>query len=147
MAVDKQIYQDWEQLTEHVYRKWFDDNQIVVYKAFNASRKSVDAWADGIYSTYQTWDVSKPYLAVYDIAAIMTMTPYARARVKGLVETAMTRGIYGRYAIVIANSTISHIIRLFVRRELDQNSRGFVRDFFSEQEDALAWLRNYDRQG
>lgn len=139
--MDVKTYQNWEQLSDHVYRKWINDNKIVIYKALNASRKSVDAWADGILQTYETWDIAQPYLAIYDVATIMAMTPYTRFRVKDLVESAQTKRIHGRYAIVISNMAVSNIMRLFVRRELDRQNADFVREFFRTQEDAISWLK------
>lgn len=142
--MDTELYKDWEQLSPYVYRKWVDDRKIVIYKVLNATRRSVDAWADGILETYNTWDTTQPYLAIYDMTAVLTMTPYARIRIHELVETAKSKQIKGRYGIVITNFMISNIIRLFVRRELDRQNSDFVREFFSDQDAALEWLRQVE---
>jgi hypothetical protein len=138
-----QEYQSWEQLAPNVYRTWQADNQIIAYKVFDAKRESVDAWANGIRETYENWNNSKPYLAVYDFSVIFALSPYSRQRVKELVELAKKLEIKGAYAIVLGNNLVSFALQLFVRRELDQQNRNFERQFFDSREPAIEWLKEW----
>lgn len=136
-------YQSWETLAPEVYRTRVHDDQIIVYKVSDSKRQSVDAWANGIRETYENWDNSKPYLAVYDFSVIFALSPYSRQRVKELVELAKKLEIRGAYAIVLGNNLVSFALQLFVRRELDQQNRNFVRQFFDSRESAIEWLKTW----
>lgn len=136
-------YQSWERLSPEVFRTRMHDDQIIVYKVSDSKRQSVDAWANGIRETYESWDNSKPYLAVYDFSVIFALSPYSRQRVKELVELAKKLEIRGAYALVLGNNLVSFALQLFVRRELDQQNRNFVRQFFDSRESAIEWLKTW----
>lgn len=136
-------YQSWEQLAPNVYRTRIEDDRIILYKVSDAKRASVDAWANGIRESYESWDNSRPYLAVYDFSVIFALSPYSRERVKELVELAKKLEIKGAYAIVLGNNLVSFALQLFVRRELDQQNRNFVRQFFDSREQAIEWLKEW----
>jgi hypothetical protein len=131
-------YKGWEQLSPKVYRQWIHDNQIVVYKILDGSRESVDTWVNTVVEILKATPPERPYLAVYDIASVLTMTPYARQRSQEIVNAGLH--LEGRYALVLSSSVVAQVIRLFVRREIDRQNRRFARGFFKTQQEAIQWL-------
>ena len=136
-----ELYKDWEKLSEKVYRTRLENDRIIVYKVLDSSRQSVDAWADGILDLYKDWDPENLYLAVYDLSAVVALSPYARKRTREIVDSSMH--LQGRYGVVLSNSLVSFAINLFVRRELDRTNRNFIREFFATREEAIEWLKQW----
>lgn len=131
---------DIEHIHKFVTREWVYDRKIVVFSVENTSRDTADAWANGIKEILATWPKEKPYLAIYDVSKIMSLTPYARKRTEDVAVFASEQNLHGYTAIVLQNNILSTILKLFVQRDLTRKNAGFERRIFLKREEAIEWL-------
>lgn len=127
------------ELSETVRVEWYLDRQIVCYTLLSSSRQTVDTWAKKAIRVLNTWDENQPYLALYDVSKIVALTPYGRTRSQEIAEVAQR--VRGAYAVVLSDSVLSHVIRLFVERRLRKQRRTHEHVITHSKAEALEWLQ------
>src|SRR5579871_655545 len=99
-----------EEMRNGVWRAWMYDRRIVVYKMTNATRSSIDTWADTMYDDAIHWPEPKPFLALHDIRHLAA-TPYARHRTIDVARR-FPKTLPGRQATLISPTPLGLTIRL-----------------------------------
>lgn len=49
-------------------REWYHDKTIVLYRLIGVSHDIINNWAKLVLDTLETWDKTKPYLAIHDLS-------------------------------------------------------------------------------
>jgi hypothetical protein len=128
-----------EKIAEGVTREWLDDGAIAVYTIYNTKRTTADIWADAMLKVVAEMSPNTPYLALYDITRVVSLTPYARTKALEVATQLYTRQIHGRSCVLLSNNVLSQVLRLFMLRDLAGGT--MERGVFLKREPALAWLR------
>ncbi len=125
-----------EWLSAGVSREWLFDKKVAVYTVLNASRESVDTWAETCKTDINNWPANQPVLLMHDLSAKgIALTPYARERSQAIAATRPESR--GRIAVVLSSSLAASLIQLFLRTE-KRTPR--IHRAFSSREKGLAWL-------
>ncbi len=114
------------------------DGQIVVFRVRAATTRAVvDEWFDHVADVVKNWPAEKVYLAMQDVSdRRVALTPYARGRVREFDD--LVKHLHGRIAIVLPNTFMGHLIRIFLttmRWQKKLPTEGFL-----SFQDALNWL-------
>jgi hypothetical protein len=126
-----------EQIAPQMVRYWLLDRQVVVYKMTSVAHQVVDAWIDTVIATMEAWPTNRPYLAIHDLTSEnVSLTPYARTRAAELIP--LGAKVPGYAAIVLPNSFIAQVIRLFMR---SQRKQGIHNEIYFTLPAALEWLK------
>jgi ribosomal protein S4E len=64
----KYVPETIEQVHPQIVREWYFDKRIVAYRLTNVSQEIVNAWANVIAKTLESWSKDKPYLVFHDIS-------------------------------------------------------------------------------
>lgn len=126
----------FEDLGSGINREWLYNRQVVVLTFWSSSRETVDAWANVGKELMENWPQDRPYLCLLDASRIV-LTPYARKVAADL--TAVRPEMQGRIAVVVAASTLGHIIRLFANHPSLKRHR--ERRVFFSRDVGLDWLQ------
>ncbi len=122
-------------------REFLDENQIVKFTINKESRAEIEAWAQLVLETGQTWDKQKAYCSIQDFRQINILTPHLRkyaSEVNHYFKTLNLKSIH--IAIILDKKQLAFILgRLFLEREI--RTHGFNRQPFSSEETAILWLR------
>lgn len=58
-------------------REWYNNNSIVLYRLIGVSQDIIENWAKLVLQTLDTWDKTKPYLAIHDLSQSGVSLQYA----------------------------------------------------------------------
>lgn len=123
-------------------RQWIDDDQIVIIiAAGDMTTAGVDAWADLLIDTINSWPPNKPILILHDLShPNQGFTTYARERATDIYAALPhDRDVY--HALVVNVSFVRAMINFFLRRRKPQ-LRTLHERMFTSNRDALRWLRH-----
>jgi hypothetical protein len=118
--------------------EWVDAGRIVVFRLKNGNRDSVDRWFDVVSQVFAEFPVDEPLIVMHDVRDA-GLGAYMREKSTQLTPKA-AHFSKGRYAVVIADNTLSHLVRLF----LNVTSRRLTtreRRAFTNFDAAVQWLR------
>lgn len=130
---------DSVELASGLTRHTLDHGSIVVYTFRNNRRATIDAWANRVINTSETWPDDRPYLILYDLSRTF-LSPYFRKRAND-VNTIPRPEIFGAYAVVLPDSVVGQLIRLFVKRDLPPPTYYAESEVFTAFDEAVVWLR------
>jgi len=92
-----------------------------------------------------TYFTDRPVRLLIDIGTL-PLTPYNRKRSEEVVQR--TSHLYGKTAVVLRPSVISHTIRFFVENLLKRSGSTFERRIFFARNVAIEWLlEKHPREG
>src|SRR5579859_5485934 len=119
---------------------WLRDDRIVVFTVNGpTTRPAVDRWFDLVAGVVKSWPPEKPYLALHDLSnKQVALTPYARSR--AMEFDPLVRHLHGRIAIVLPNTFMNQLFRLFLRTLGWQ--RKLPTEAFTAFDAALRWLES-----
>lgn len=101
----------------------------------------VKAYFDKFSDLVKSWESPKPMLTLLDFGALgITWTPYIRRRSQEFMELSKIHHITYYSAIVVPNSALTQIIRLFVRAA--QRGPNQFRLFY-QRDEGLVWLEDW----
>ncbi len=126
-----------EQLSSGVTREWLHDRQIVVYTVKDVRRETIDTWTEAFKSDIGDWPADRLFRVVQDLRLAGGTTPYGRARGQEMFRTRPEVRVWT--ALVLPDTFVNTLIRLFVRAQATRNATR-VREFFTTREEALTWL-------
>ena len=127
-----------QDMGDDVTLDWLDEGRIVIFSIRNTNQKAVDRWFDVASQVFETFPEDEPLIVMHDVRQAGLGT-YMRAKSAALTEKG-ARFTRGRYAVLISESAVSQIVRLF----LNVQSRRLTsreRRAFTDYDAALAWLR------
>lgn len=130
---------NFEQVGQNVTLEWLDEGRIAIFSVRNATRKDVEIWANRAEELIRAWDLQQTYAVAHDVQ-LAFLSAYAQERAKGISALVKSRGLQGRYAVVVANNVFGQAIRLFVNITLRAKD-DLTGQCFTSREVALAWLR------
>ena len=128
------------ELSPDVTLEWFFGHTIVAYTPRSASRRATDIMVDKALEIVRSQKADQPYFAMYDASNILTLTPYARKRVQEITTTLGELNKKGATTVVLGNSVVSNIIRLYVERDLRRTRTNINRSVQQDRQKALQWL-------
>jgi hypothetical protein len=129
-----------ETKSDHVFRHWYENRQIVIFEAQEFSRQSMDTFADWVIETVTLWDHSKPLLIGYNLSKISVLTPHMIQRSMEIYHAIPTKEIIGRTAIITARTRFGMFVTNFAERMMKVQNPNMLRKFFTDQQKALEWL-------
>jgi len=118
--------------------EWVDAGRIVIFRLKDGHRDSVDRWFEVVSEVFAEFPKDEPLLVMHDVRQA-GLGAYIREKSTQLTPKA-AHFKKGRYAVVIVDSALSHLVRLF----LDVTSRYLTnreRRAFTDFDTALEWLR------
>ena len=129
-----------EKINEHFSIEKVHDGRIIIYTVTSIKREIIDAWAAKMREVMLAWDAQSTYLSLHDYsdANSFVTTPHLRQRSKE--NAALRPELNTRTAIVIPESLMAHVTRLFVQALPKTRHAERLRRIFFNREDALAWL-------
>jgi hypothetical protein len=125
-------------------RQRVDDDTVSVYTFYDNRRETIDAWYEKLHELHYSWDASQPYLILHDVSRVF-LTPYFRKRANDVMALDRT-DLIGAYAVLLPDSIVGHIMRLFLNRDLQSTSHQTTGVSFNQYDDALNWLREKRRE-
>lgn len=123
---------------------FIDDGAVAVYTFYNNRRETIDAWYEALRGQHDSWDASQTYLILHDVSRVF-FTPYFRTRANDVMALERT-DLVGAYAVLLPNSLIGHVMRLFLDRDLRRTVHQTTGETFTDYDDALKWLRGMRKQ-
>ncbi len=125
-------------------QEFLEDGQIVKYTLANESRAEIEGWANMVMKSGETWDIKKPYFAIEDFRNVKVMTPNIHGFTSQVEEYFESLGLEAAYVAILLGdkSRNNFVARIFVEREL-QDTENFKRRVFTNEEDALSWLKQF----
>ena len=122
---------------EGLTKEFLFGERIVIYHLDTVAREILDAGADDVLDTMKNWQTNQPFLVLYDITSTkIALTPHLRHRLQELSNA--FPDLKGRAAVVLPQSIITQVFRLFVR---SQNRIGRSKQVFFSRESAIDWLK------
>jgi hypothetical protein len=127
-----------QQHAKVVVERVFGD-RIHVFRLLDSTRRAIDEYYDVIDETRHSWPVDQPFYCIFDVSnRAVVMNTYARQRMNELSYSAPD-GLHGAYAVVLPNTLVGALIRVFMRVLPNRNPE-FVFEAFTDYEKALAWV-------
>lgn len=119
-----------------------DDGAILHIRASSMSRDSVDAfWEQAGAYWKDRQDNNAPFLYLYQVEQI-TLSPYSRQ--VGIERIKQFQEVHGRIAMTFnRRNPLVMVIRNYVMREMARGLPQVEIKEFSNNDDALLWLRSY----
>lgn len=127
------------ELTPGLTRQRIDNDTVSVYTFYNNRRETIDAWYEKLRDSHDKWDASQPYLILHDVSRVF-LTPYFRRRANEVMALERT-DLVGAYAVLLPDSLVGQIFRIFLNRDLHRASHRTTGESFNSYDDALNWLR------
>jgi hypothetical protein len=124
-----------------IARSFLNDGRIVVVKTEgDMSRNAINTWASLLVLTMQEWKSEHPLAVLHDLRhPNQGFTPFARKRTLDVVK-ARPKHLTVYSAILLPPTFMKRIIEMFLRTPIFRQEGLYVQ-VFSDNEDALAWLR------
>jgi hypothetical protein len=111
---------------------------ITVYTFTNSSEAAIDAWGDALSGLIDSTPDSVPFCVLMDVSSPqVSFSRYARQKTVELFTRYRRRR--GRYAFLFSSKTAPHFARIFFA---SLGKLQFDRQFFSDREKAMDWLKN-----
>lgn len=119
--------------------EWYHNRQIVLCALNDSRHQAVDAVFEFLTNLIEMWPSERPYLSIYDATrSRFSFNPYLRHKATELMRRYPDKD--GRTAILLPQTLLGQVLRLFVNVDLLPLSKGReIRIFFSRDE-ALDWL-------
>ena len=129
-----------EQINEYFSIEKKHDGRIVIFTVTSIKRAVIDGWAAKMCEIMLAWDEQSIYLSLHDYSGAdsFVTTPHLRRRSKE--NAALRPELNTRTAIVIPESMMAHVTRLFVQALPKTRHSERIRRIFFNRADALAWL-------
>lgn len=125
-------------ISEGVWQQYLCDRQVVVWKLFDMTRQTVDAWVEScLREMYRCFRDDQEIRALQDLSERnVTQTPYGTERGEEVAKAYPE--LRGRTAAILPPTIDAHRIRLFFKRTVTQETR--QRDVFNDPVKALAYI-------
>lgn len=125
-------------------REWLADGRVVVYMLQRLGTGVVDAWADAVAASLQTWPAGQPYLAIHDFSNVpLTLIERqvkniytAQVWPVGRLELPPPLPMPVRLALVMSFSLSARFARVTAREAATTE----VHKVFFKREPAVEWL-------
>lgn len=129
-----------ETINEHFTVEKIHDGRIVIYTVTSIKRAIIDAWAAKTREIMLDWDEQYTYLNLHDYSGAdsFVTTPHLRQRSKE--NAALRPELNTRTAIIIPESFMAHVTRVFVQALPKSRHAERIRRIFFNRADGLAWL-------
>ena len=127
-----------QDMGEGVTVEWIDDGRIVIFRLNRPGKLTIDRWFEAVWQLFEEYPVDEPLILLHDTRQL-GLVPYMREKSAMLSEKG-ARYTKGRYAVVMADTPLAQLGRLYVnfqaRKVTTREGRAFT-DFDA----ALEWLR------
>ncbi len=121
--------------------QWIENERILVVRMGEPTREAVDIWANFMLDLFKNWPANKRLLTLQDQSSDkMTVTPYMRQRANEVDQASAKLATDGRLAMVLYKSITTTIVKL-VANSFGSQNRSIERRFFTNTDEALAWLK------
>ena len=127
-----------ETLGNNVTIEWLDDEQIVIFSANDASRKTVDVWAENVIRVTNERLHNVRY--IHDLSHIgLSLSSYAQKKSKEV--NAVHPDAKGFVAIIMPRNFTAQVLRFFINHEIVPSQPDIKLHVMFSRKEALEWLR------
>lgn len=130
-----------QEVFKGVVVEWVFHGQIIIYTFDSIAEDTIDHWAQAAFRINENWPSERPFLVLNDLSRV-DVTPVMRQQLERIIYNTPD-DLSGRYALVLADSVHTHILRQFMKGELRARAThnlSLEREIFSTRREALVWL-------
>ncbi|MDZ4763723.1 MAG: hypothetical protein SGI73_04170 [Chloroflexota bacterium] len=152
-TASKFVPEQVDQVHPHIIQEWYFEKRIAAYRLTSVSQEIVNAWADIITKTLESWSKEKPYLVFHDISNPGIALQYATlvnfdlmnigvlpTRRQGIEDIFNTHpGWQARVSIGFNLSVSGQVSQVVMDRIKNRHPAILYKTFFN-REKSLTWL-------